>query len=173
MKNTSLVFLILFGGLSLSGCKSTQPLTEEDKDISAIYQIDGKSKNEIYKQVNVWISQNYKSAKDVIQYSSKEEGVIVGNGNMSYPCEGFDCITKGEWKVKYTTQVDVKEGKFRISFTNLSIYSPASFNSGVTYPSREWKLYDREDYIKLKPILLKQGDSIKASFNGKAFDKNW
>lgn len=173
MKNKIFSAILATGALALTGCQATPPLTHEDKEISKVFEIDGKSKNEIYKQVNVWMSQNYKSAKDVIQYSSKEEGVIVGNGNTSYPCDGFDCVVKEDWTLKYTAQVDVKDNKFRISFTNLSIYTPASYNSGVTYPSREWQPYEKEEYSKLRPFLLKQGESIKASFNSSVINKDW
>lgn len=159
--------------IAISGCKTTPPPTAQDMEISNVYQVEGNTKDKIYNQVQIWMSQNYNSSKEVIQYTSKEDGVIVGNGRIKYPCEGFECIAKEKWNVEYTAQVDIKDNRFRISFTNLEVSYPASYSLGVASPAGGFKLWDKDDFIKLRSVLLGQGESMKASFSNTSTKSDW
>lgn len=45
---------------------------------SVIYNIPGKTANEIYLEVNNWFVHSFGSGKSVIQLNDKEEGCIIG-----------------------------------------------------------------------------------------------
>ena len=149
------------------------PLTEKEKEISGIYEATGYKKDELFNAINVWLAENYNSSKDVIQYSNLKQGVLIGKGNIAYPCDGFSCVAKHDWKIHYTAKIDVKDEKFRLTFDNLQLSWPASHSGGVTSSAYKGPLTKKDDYDLLRPVLLKQGESIKASLHSSVSSDNW
>jgi hypothetical protein len=158
--------------LAISACQTT-PLTKEDKSISNTYDVQGANKKDLYHNVNVWMAENYNSSKEVIQYSNEEKGVIVGKGNIRYPCDGFSCLGKSNWRVHYTMKVDVKDGKFRTSFDNLELSWPASYSGGISSPAYQGPVHNKSDYDLIRPILLEQGKGIKDSLTNEKAESDW
>jgi hypothetical protein len=117
--------------VSLTGCAAMQPVSEADKNIEFITEAQNFTKDQIFTGSKVWIAENFKSAKAVIEYENKEEGVIIGNGSTSYPCSGMECLQAGaatDWKLNFTMRIDAKDNKFRTTFTNFTIYKPSTYN---------------------------------------------
>ena len=79
MKIKAILSLTLITGL-LVGCASMQPVADEDRTFDRVVEAPGHSKDDIYTATKVWIAENFKSAKSVIELDSKEDGIIIGNG---------------------------------------------------------------------------------------------
>jgi hypothetical protein len=156
---------ILLGTLALLlfvyGCASMQPVKEEDKTFSQVFDAPGNSKDKLYDQIKIWIAQTFVSAKAVVEYENKEAGTIVGNGIIKYPCGGLDCIAKGDWKVPFNMKVDVKDDKFKLTFSNLGLSWPAKRDSLGFHEAFNGPLTQQGDYDKARPKLLGFGDAIK------------
>lgn len=90
--------------------------------IKQVFDASGYSKEQIFNGAKIWISENFRSAKAVLEYENKEAGTIIGNGNIPFPCQGFQCIGTGGWKVSFTMRADIKDQKFRLTFTNLRVF---------------------------------------------------
>lgn len=161
---------------ALSGCAALEPVSEANKTIESITEAPNFTKDQIYTGSKVWIAENFKSAKSVIEYDSKEEGVIIGNGTTSYPCTGMECLQAGaatDWKLQFTMRLDAKDGKFRTTFTNLSIYKPASYSQygGLNKGGDDYITQGALPAVKAK--LLAYPERIKDSLQKNNAKKDW
>ena len=153
----------------LASCAGLQPISEKDLIIQRIIEVPDFTKDQIYNQIKIWIAENFRSAKAVIEHDDKESGALIGNGIVKYPCEGAECLVKYDWKVHFTMRVDIKDGKFRQTFSNLSISWPASRNS----PAYEGPVATQSDLNKIKPKLLKMGDQIANAIKKSKGETKW
>ncbi len=166
---------IIFWGLFLFiGCAGMQQITESERTFEDIIQIPGYQKGEIYDSIKIWISENFKSSKAVIEYDNKETGTIIGNGAIKYPCKGIECVAKNDWQVLFTMRVDIKDEKIRLTFSNLKITWPPSYNSTFGVQSgHEGPVYTKSDLDSIKPVLLKFGDEIRAHIEKDTTNSDW
>lgn len=97
----------------------------EEKSITGVFDIDGKSKAEIFSAINKWISINYNSAKNVIQLNDAEAGniIIKGINEVTYKNAVKALYPKNSYISENTTtkfnhliEITVKENKFRIIY---------------------------------------------------------
>ncbi|WP_159017262.1 DUF4468 domain-containing protein [Cognatiluteimonas profundi] len=148
-------------------------LTDEDRTVVQVFEAPGSNKDEIFTASRMWIADHFKSAKAVIEYESKDDGVIIGNGNMAYPCSGgFACHIRAEaWHVGFTMKVEGKDGRFRLSFTNVHLELPPYSNVGLSLPARDEAVSRREDMDNIRAKLLEFGPQLVASI-GKAESSN-
>ena len=167
-------FIVIVGAaLVLSGCAGMQPVAEADRTFDRIVEVPGHSRDQIYSSTKIWIAENFKSAKSVIELDSKEDGMIIGNGIIQYPCSRMDCLAKSDWTVPFTMRVDMKDQKLRISFSNIKLSWPATYNSGISSPAYDGPVNSQGDMNLIKPALLKFGDEMLASINSNKINSNW
>lgn len=159
--------------ISLVGCAGMQQVREEDKTFARAFDAPGYKKDVLYEKIKIWVAQNFKSAKAVLEYENKENGTLIGNGIVSYPCSGLGCIGKTEWKIPFTMQVDIKDEKFRLTFTNLRLTWPATSDSLGYHAAHDGALWQQGDYDATRPILLKFGEEIKTSLEKAAVSDQW
>lgn len=150
---------IILSAILLS-CASLEVLPEAEKTVETVYEVPGLSKDQIYDASLAWIAQNFRSAKSVVEMDNRAAGVLIGNGIIAYPCEGAACIGKGNWKVGFTMQCDVKDAKFKLLFTNVRVLVPGEV--GVR-PSAENPIYWSADMQVIRPKLLALGESLRDS----------
>jgi hypothetical protein len=156
------------------GCAGMQQATDADRTFEKVYQAQGYSKDQIFDNTKIWIAENFKSAKAVLEYENKETGTIIGNGIIPYPCDGLECIAKSDWKVPFTMRVDIKDQRFRLTFSNLNLSWPPSYNR--TYGAQrghDGPIRNLSDIEVVKPELLKFGDQIKTSLRKAKAKSNW
>jgi len=166
--------IAIFGvALVLGGCAGMQPVAEADRTFERVVEAPNHTKDQIYTSTKIWIAENFKSAKSVIELDSKEDGIIIGNGIIQYPCSGIDCLAKSDWKVPFTMRVDMKDQKFKISFSNIKLSWPASYSSGISSPAYDGPVNSQGDMDAIKPALLKFGDEILASINSSKSKSDW
>lgn len=166
MEKTMIVVMTAF---LMVGC-STMQSEPAPKEFSKVYEAPGFSKEHIYNSAHEWIAQNFRSAKAVIQHHDEEEGIIIGNGRTNYPPEACGipgyCI---DWNINFTTRVDIKDEKFKLTFMNLMVDPPPSqHSSGEPRPVRTMKQMEA-----IKPKLLKYGDQILASMKKYEEESDW
>jgi hypothetical protein len=96
---------------------SSSLLAQENVNFEKVIKTDSLKKAEIFTIVNDWFASTYNSANDVIQMSDKDEGVIIGNGSMSYDYGkmSYACYTG---YIKYTIKVYIKDSRYKVVLTN-------------------------------------------------------
>jgi uncharacterized protein with TBP-like fold DUF4468 len=86
---------------------------------SEVIKIDTTlSSNELYLRARAWFAESYRSAQDVIQMDDKENGKIIGKGNIKYTSRIFAGSggTKG-W-IRYTISIQVKNGRYKYEISD-------------------------------------------------------
>ena len=112
-----------------------------------VIENDSLSKVQQFDKAMEWVVINYKSAKDVVQYSNREAGKIICKGTFS---------TMLFWKegwIGHTLTFEFKEGKFR------QTYSDFSYASGTTGEIA----FESDDMGFKKKLLKETSANIKAS----------
>jgi len=155
------------------GCAGMAPVRDSDKTFSQVFESPGHSKDFLYEKVRIWMAQNFASSKQVIEYENKQEGTIIGNSVMKYPCSGLECVAKYNWTIPFTMRVDVKEDKFRLTYSNLQLAWPASTDSLGYHPPYLGALGQQGDYDSAKPILLGMGEDLRAHMATEAKIEKW
>jgi len=61
----------------VSGCAGMQPVSEADRTFDAVFEVQDTSKDKIFTATKIWIAENFRSAKSVIEYENKEEGTLL------------------------------------------------------------------------------------------------
>ena len=65
-----LLLVLLFVGCA-------KALTDTDRTFDCVYEVPEKSKDQIYSSTKIWIAENFRSAKAVIEYDNKEEYTLM------------------------------------------------------------------------------------------------
>lgn len=170
----ALVFIALFSGMTLAESATPQELADINAPVEQVFDAPGYSKDQLFNASRIWIAQNFRSGKAVVEYESKEEGTIVGNGTIAYPCKGgFDCMSKPDWRVRFTMRVDIKDGKFRLTFSNMNLTWPASYNSGIAIAAHDGPLYSKKDREKVTAALLAFGPKLQLSLGQAKTNDDW
>ena len=173
MKRSFSAGLTLFLVIGLAGCAGMQQVKQEDLTIQQVVEVPGYSKDKIYDSCKIWIAENFRSAKAVIEHDDREDGRIIGNGNIEYPCHGIECIGKSDWRVHFTMRIDTKDGKFRQTFTNLQLSWPARYDSLGYHAPYRGPIVTQGDLDTVKPILLEMGNQIKSAIGQEKVKENW
>jgi len=172
MKSLILIFTLI--PLITSGCVGLQPVADSERSFERVFEAHGHTKEQIFNGTKIWIAENFKSAKAVLEFENKEDGTLIGNGIIPYPCSGLECIAKSDWKVPFTMRVDIKDQKFRLTFSNLHLSWPASYNSTFgAQPAHDGPIARQSDIDAIKPELLKLGDQLLLSFSKEKNKSNW
>lgn len=156
------------------GCAGMQPVAEADRTFEGVFEAQGASKEQIFNATKIWIAENFRSAKSVIEYENKEEGTLIGNGVISYPCTGLDCIARHDWSVPFTMRVDMKDQKFKLTFSNIRISWPPSYNSTFGAQSgHDGPVRTQGEMDAIKPKLLAFGPELAAAIQENRGAKDW
>lgn len=154
-----------------AGQRKITSTLSEDRTIEKVFEAPGYSKEQIFNGAKIWISENFRSAKAVLEYENKEAGTIIGNGIIPYPHGGFfEAIAKEGWEVPFTMRVDTKDQKFRLTFTNLRLKWDAQYKGRAAY---DGPIGRQADFDTIKPVLLNFGDKIIASFGKDTIKSDW
>jgi hypothetical protein len=111
--------------------KDTVGLNLPVKDNQLIYtgvvEINGKTKDDLFRNAQQWFIDNFYSQKGVIQDKDKEAGLIFGRGAYYYSSKsGIGYIN---WASNITVEIECKDNKYRYWFYHMVISNYDSGNS--------------------------------------------
>ncbi len=156
-------FGILLLWLMLWGCANTpppEPAGPEDLIIRQVSEVPGFSKAELYEGAKLWVAGGFSDDLDVIRYSDRYEGKIVGQTYIPYErvskwqSDFFDC--------RFTLVVEVKDNKIRTTFKDLYL----SHRGGI-HPLL------KSDMEIIRPRLEKSVDALVSSYKKVSTDSHW
>jgi hypothetical protein len=110
-----LLFLIQCAGTGVQA-------TPEEKIIQKVYDVS-LVKDVIFSRSMEFVAKKFKSAKDIIQLSDKENGNII--------CKGTVDIDKGMGLIcpyEFTMSIEVKDNRYRLTFDNYIFYFQGQAN---------------------------------------------
>lgn len=157
--------LLAFTVFALAGCAGLQPAKQTS--IENVADVPGQSKDQIYTASKIWLAETFRSAKEVIEVDDKAAGVIIGNGQIIYPCSGMSCVLTQT--IKFTLRIDIKDAKYKTTFSNLMIATPPS----QYYPNgTEGPLY-QDAFDNSQPALVELSNKLRASIEKEPVKANW
>lgn len=168
--------LVLFACAAASTTAfGAESFSAPDQSFEKVYEAPERTKDQIFSASRIWIAENFKSAKAVIEYENKDEGTLIGNGLIPFPCKGvFDCLGKGSWKVRFTMRVDMKDDKFRLTFSNIGLVWPAAVYNGVVTPANDGgPVYSQKDRDKIQTALLLFGPEMQVALANAPGKDDW
>jgi len=157
--------------------KDTVGLNLPVKDGQVIYtgvvEIDGKTKDDLYRNAQQWFIDGFYSQKDVIQDKDKEDGLVFGRG-VFYFFSGVGLGQDVNWANHVTIKIECKDNKYRYSFYNMVIVNYDSGNTnfdieqllGAVLGTQKWPwtknaaknaLTTSDDLVKKAILSLKNG----------------
>ncbi len=111
MKKTTQINVIIILMILLQSCVAQKIYSPTST--SKVVDIEGKSKDELYIKANNWMVETFNNAKSVIQFSDKENGIIMGKYNMAT----IYTTTTDSHDVISIIKIEVKDGKAKITIT--------------------------------------------------------
>lgn len=125
MKKLLVVIALMFSTLIFS-----QEYKTDDKALTGVFEVAGKSQGEIFSAINKWISINYNSGKSVTQLSDAEGGNIIIKGINQVSYKNISKILHPNMKglpdelimkFNHLIELNIKDGKYRIIYTIANI----------------------------------------------------
>ncbi|MDP2359137.1 MAG: DUF4468 domain-containing protein [bacterium] len=120
-----------------------------------VIEIDTLSQNELYARAKSWIANAYRSANDVIQLDDPEKGIIIAKG-----------FTKNYWNtndldIYHTLTIEIKEGRYRYTFSDFVMHFPLFRNSVASFPASEKPMEDGRGMIGYKKVLERSDKELR------------
>lgn len=172
----------------LTGCAGMQSLPPSQLSVQKVVEAPGISKDEIFRKSQIWFTKTLRLSKAVtsyerkyrspLEYVSKAEGLLIGSGDIFYPAAGYS-LSEGEkayWEVTFTIQEEIKSGKARLTFTNLTIFVPKLWCQNIYggwLGAYEKPLTEVEDMEKVRPVLLGLADQLGEFLRAPDNEGNW
>jgi len=164
----------VFLALAISGCAYTQTLPPTESVVQKVVEAPGVSKERIFEKSGEWFARTFRqsmsgwveqnSRRTVIQYENRENGVLIANGAILYPHEGFTSESyKTGWEVRFTLEVDARDNKAKVTFNRLTMFVPSIICGYYSYATSSYErpLYD-DEFEKVKPAFLAAADQFGA-----------
>lgn len=120
---------------------------KEPLSYQKIVELDGFSKHELYAAVCQTLAKMYYSSKSAIQYQDAETGTIISNCHEKIK---FNFVVA---PTDFKMTINVKDGKIRITFSEISFTVTVGKTSSTNYITNEKALND----------FKKEGDKIIAT----------
>lgn len=107
------------------------------------------SKNEIYDNAILWLTESFKWSKAVIDLKDREIGTIAVNSSVDVK------IYFGvRLSVKFKIKIDIKENKYRLKYFDVIIVNDDGSEKPIELAKREY----------LEPKVIEKFNEISASF---------
>ena len=115
MAKKSFVAILLCMALAfvLFACASTGEPVEGPVTYNEVVDVADFSTADLFTKVNMWFVDAFKNADSVIQFSDKESGTIKGKYVSDIALSSYQ-----QYQVTTIITVEIKDSKYRISFTD-------------------------------------------------------
>ncbi len=127
MKKLFFLSIVIILIISIQSCATIVISQERSEAVKVV----GKSKDELYIRANTWMVETFNDAESVIQFSDKENGIVIGKYIMA------TIITSKttSHNVYSIIKIQVKDGAAKITITPDSYKNDANvFAGGIGYP---------------------------------------
>lgn len=148
--------------LLLAGCKSgppPEPAGEEDLFIREVSEFPGFSRAELFEGAKLWMG-GLSSDIDVIQYTNRDLGTIVGK--TSFPYSRPSRWGADRFDFRFTVTVETKDGRIRTTFSEMALAGSHGFEQ-----------IRKSDMETIRPKLMTAVDTLAALFQQEPPKDDW
>jgi hypothetical protein len=169
MKRLIIIVILYTIPIYLNG-QTRLPLPIVDNKIifTEVVIVDSIQKDQLYSRTKLWFADNFKSTKDVIQLDDKENGIVLGKGNILKRESGIQPVIK-TWK--FSVKVQIKDNKYKVDIYDIDYTYEMPGNNIGAKPSEinlDTYFFDQRIYKKdggLKDVVLKFANETNDNFN--------
>ncbi len=117
------LLLIIPSGIFAQGFTSAPVDTTTGKiNFTEVVKEDSLNQEQLYSNAKEWFAKTFNSANDVLQMDDKSSGKLIGKGlSMITIPMGITNVPEKMW---FTVIIEVKNGRYRYSFTDITFESP-------------------------------------------------
>lgn len=119
----------------------------------------------VIQRVETWAALNFDSAQDAVQKTGE---TFVAKGYIDWPCKGFSCMVKSDWRLHFTLRVDTKDGRFRVQILDPEVAWPPS----PTGPAHQGPIRQKGDQKAAGEALTALTEGLIATVQDSA-DDDW
>lgn len=112
--------------------------TIEQKTITGVFEVEGKTKSELYSLINRWISINYNSANNVIQMNDKESGTIIVKGINELFYESQIPFKRTQYvpstfglRFRHLIEINIQDNRYRVIYKIIDLLNEEQITYGV------------------------------------------
>ncbi len=157
MKYLPLIVLIVL----VTGCAgSLTQISESEKTIKTSTAIPGQTQDQIFEATKIWMDKNLTSEKEAIEFENKEDGIIMANGQIDYPCSWVGCLTKSDWKVTFGMRVETADGIAKTTFRKILLTSPPPGPDPISTSGMNAPVWSERDMNAIRPLLLQLNNDL-------------
>jgi hypothetical protein len=101
------------------------PVRDGQLIYTGVVAVEGRTKDDLYRNAQQWFIDNFYTQKDVIQDKDKEDGLIFGRGIYYF----YSTNSLGQnfnWTNHLTMKIECKDNKYRYLFYNMVIYDDSN-----------------------------------------------
>lgn len=114
--------------ISMSVMGQEQPIQFDE-----VIKAEGKPVSEVYTTIKMWVATNFNSAQDVIQMDDAQNGIMICKGAFEYDHGGGIAGAVMDGWVKYTLQIQVRDGRYKVSIGNFTHEAKPSRSAGYDW----------------------------------------
>ena len=165
---------IILGCLVMAMSTISLGAKEPLKEVSEIVEIPNMEKKQIFDASKIWMAQSFKSSNSVVQYEDQDTGIIIGKGNMKYPCKGaWNCLAYEKTLVLFTVKIDTKDNKARVTFNDLLLKTATTVNAGIVSHGYEVGIYVPKDKENIENGLKEVIQKFKSDIQKNPTSNDW
>ena len=157
------------------------PMTNGKVTYEEVVPVDSVQKDELYRRAQRWLVNNYRSARDVIQYESAADGEIIAKGFFTVTWVVF--VLAEEVNVYHTISIRCKDGRFKYTITDAIIryYADGYKNIpgySVEVGLEDWlrnpsKQHAQNVYSDIDTRINATVASLKKAMTASSVDNDW
>lgn len=110
--------------LILLGCASTERIAPEEANFETTIEAFGAPKDKIYDAGKLWIAETFTSARGVIDLDDKTRRYSYRQRGHPLSMHRIECFTKSGWQIGFKMRMDVRDDRFRLQFSSLTLVAP-------------------------------------------------
>ncbi len=123
------LLIVLITTILIVGCatlEKTDP-TIANEPVVYVFDVEGATKDELYKRSLNWVAESYKSAEHVLTFKDQESGVLKGRA-IDYIRPPMDLCNRG---YNYDLSIYTKDNKAKIEFSGVTSYRQPDGTAGI------------------------------------------
>ncbi len=149
------VVMLFMMMLVVGGCTgSFTRISNSEKTITTGGEVPGQTKEQLFGGTKVWMEENFATVEKPIVDEDYRAAVVVGNGQIDYPCSFISCLTKSGWKVSFMMKVRAENEAIETTFWNVTLLSTESGNDGSYSQGMASPVWSERDMNAIRPLLL-------------------
>lgn len=146
-----------------------EPVTFDDDGnvlMQEVLTAEGKTPDQIYKDIKVWFGDTYSDSKEVLEVDDKDAMVLMGKAFRTIIVPGV-LGQVSEDRLWYSIKMEIKDGRFRLSLYDFLFQPKGEIAYADKRPVESWfGEYGIRKNGKMRKYTTVMRDEINATFLG-------